>query len=136
MTNEERDIIASFVARVGGAGSAPQSPWGGASVPATQAQAQPALPPVDPEADKFIADQFQRYPEARYRITQLAFVQEHALIEAQSRIKQLEWQVQQLQQAVQQLQQGQGRGQGGGFFSSLFGGGRSAPAGPPPGGPW
>ena len=38
--------------------------------------AGPDLPPVDPEADRFIGDQFSRYPEARYRITQMAFVQE------------------------------------------------------------
>lgn len=139
MTNEERDIIAAFVARVGGAPAAQQSPWGGASVPATQAQApqpQPDLPPVDPEADKFIAEQFQAHPEARYRITQLAFVQEHALIEAQNRMKQMQWQMQQMQQAMQQ--QAQQGGRGGGFFSNLFGGGRSASSAPPPpgAGPW
>jgi len=42
MTNEERDIIASFIARVGGAAPGPD-PLGG-SVPATT---QPALPPMD-----------------------------------------------------------------------------------------
>jgi uncharacterized protein len=115
MTNEERDIIASFIARVAGAG--PQSPWAGASVPATT----PALPPVDREADGFIADQFQRYPEARYRLTQLAFVQEHALAEAQNRLRRLESELQQAQQAAQQT-----HGQGG-FLGGLFGGGRSQP---------
>ncbi len=133
MTNEERDIIAAFIARVSGA-QAPQaqSTWGGASVPATQ-QA-PALPPVDPEADAFITEQFQKYPGARYRITQLAFVEEHALIEAQNRIKRLEWELQQAQQAAQQQagQQGQSHG---GFFSGLFGGGRSQSAPRPAWGP-
>ena len=81
MTNEERDIITQFIARVGGAQAARPSFSG--SVPAT---ATPPLPPVDPEADRFIADLFSRYPEARYRITQLAFVQEHALAEAQNRL--------------------------------------------------
>ena len=38
----------------------------------------------------------------RYRITQLAFVQEHALGEAQNHIKRLEWEVQRAQQASQQ----------------------------------
>ena len=86
MTNEERDIIAKFIARVGGA-APQQGAWGsGASVPATQ----PQLPPVDPEADRFIADQFASHPEARYRITQMAFVQEAALAEAQNRLRQLE----------------------------------------------
>ncbi|MBV8455453.1 MAG: DUF2076 domain-containing protein, partial [Acetobacteraceae bacterium] len=118
MTNEERQIIADFIARVAGA-SVPQQqrPWGGGSVPATTAS---ALPPIDREADAFIADQFNRYPEARYRLTQLAFVQEHALVEAQNRMKRLEWELQQAQQVAQQQQHG-----GGGFFSGLFGGGRS-----------
>jgi hypothetical protein len=122
MTNEERDIINQFIGRVGGAPAGGQAnAWGG-SVPATQAQ--PALPPVDPEADAFIRQSFQRCPEAPYRITQLAFVQEHALAEAQNRIKRLEWELQQAaqqaQQAAQQApQQAQG---GGGFFSGLFGG--------------
>jgi len=126
MTNEERDIISQFIARVSGA-QVPAQPAFGGSVPATTT---PPLPPVDPEADRLIADMFNRYPGARYRITQLAFVQEHALAEAQNRIQRLEWEVQQAQQAAQQAQQ---RGaSGGGFFSGLFGGGsRSAP---PPGG--
>jgi hypothetical protein len=137
MTNEERDIISQFIARVGGA--APPSGFTGGSVPATQ---QAALPPVDRDADAFIAQAFTQYPEARYRITQLAFVQEHALVEAQNRIKRLEWELQQAAQAVQQAQQGAGRQggapSGGGFFSGLFGGGaRQQQGGPPPGsGPW
>ena len=134
MTNEERDIISQFIARVGGAQAQAQPSFGG-SVPATTQQ-QPALPPIDPEADRFIGDLFNRYPEARYRITQLAFVQEHALTEAQNRIQRLEWELQQTQQAVQQAQQQQQRsGTGSGFFGGLFGGG-SRPASPPPqGGP-
>ena len=43
-----------------------------------------ALPPVDPAADRLIGELFQRYPEAKYRLTQTAFVQEHALTEAQA----------------------------------------------------
>ncbi len=134
MTNEERDIISQFIARVGGA--APQSGFSTGSVPATQQ----ALPPIDRDADAFIGQAFTQYPEARYRITQLAFVQEHALVEAQNRIKRLEWELQQAAQAVQQArasaQQGGGApsGGGGGFFSGLFGGGRQQQqAGPPPG---
>ena len=65
------------------------------------------MPPVDPEADRLIAEQFNRYPEARYRLTQLAFIQEHALAEAQNRIQRLEWEVQQARQAAQQAQQAQ-----------------------------
>ncbi len=138
MTNEERDIIAAFIARVGGA-PPPQGGWGGgASVPATQPQ-RPDLPPVDPDADHLIAQQFQSYPEARYRITQLAFVQEHALVEAQNRLRRLEWELQQAQQAAQQAQPQAGGPRQGGFFSTLFGGGARAGAGPAPqpgAGPW
>jgi hypothetical protein len=127
MTNEEHDIIAQFVSRVSGS-QAPARPSYGGSVPAT---ATPPLPPVDPEADRLIGELFNRNPDARYRMTQLAFVQEHALAEAQNRIQRLEWE---LQQAGQQAQQQQ-RGAGGGFFSGLFGGGsRSAPP-PQPGSP-
>jgi hypothetical protein len=124
MTNEERDIISQFITRVSGAQQQQAQPSFGGSVPATTT---PALPPVDPEADRLIGDLFNRYPTAPYRITQLAFVQEHALTEAQNRIQRLEWQLQQAQQAAQQAQQQQGSGSGG-FFSGLFGGGsRSAP---------
>jgi hypothetical protein len=138
MTNEERDIITQFIARVGGAqaggqGTPAQGAFGG-SVPATTA---PPLAPVDPEADRLIAEQFTRFPEARYRLTQLAFIQEHALAEAQNRIQRMEWEVQQARQAAQQAQQAaqqQPPAGGGGFLSGLFGGGaRSAP--PPQGGP-
>lgn len=135
MTNEERDIITQFIARVGGATQ--PSGFASGSVPATQQ----ALPPIDRDADAFIGQAFTQYPEARYRITQLAFVQEHALVEAQNRIKRLEWELQQAQQAIQQAQQAgarQGGPSGGGFFSGLFGGGaRQQQGGPPPGaGPW
>ncbi|WP_428493335.1 DUF2076 domain-containing protein [Rhodopila sp.] len=131
MTNEERQIISQFIARVGGA---PQPSFGaggsvpGGSVPTTQ----PALPPIDREADEFIGQAFTQNPEARYRITQLAFVQEHALVEAQNRIQRLQWELQQAQQATQQAQQFGQRSGGGGFFSSLFGGGnRAQPQGDP-----
>lgn len=71
------------------------------AVPSTR----PNLPPVDPEADNYIAQEFQKYPEARYRITQMAVVQEAALVEAQNRIQQLQFQLQQAQQQLQQAQQ-------------------------------
>jgi uncharacterized protein len=124
MTNEERDIISQFIARVGGGRQ--QSGFGAGSVPATT----PALPPIDRDADTFIGQAFAQYPEARYRITQLAFVQEHALAEAQNRIQRLEWELQQAQQVAQQAQQPDARS-GGGFFSGLFGSG-SRPQQPPP----
>jgi len=140
MTNEERDIISQFIARVGGV-PAPSSGFGAAAqVPAPNT---PPLPPVDREADALIGQLHQRYPEAGYRMTQLAFVQEQGLIQAQSRIQQLEQQLAQAQQAMnearqqaQQAQQAAPQG-GGGFFSGLFGGGRQAPPPPPPNpGPW
>ena len=128
MTPQERDMIAQFFSRVGG-GS--QGGFTGGSVPATQ-QAQP---PIDRDADSFIAQQFQQYPEARYRITQTAIVQEAALVEAQNRIRQLQWQLQQAQQMMQQAAQ-QAPQQQRGFFGSLFGGGgggpRFQPTSPPP----
>lgn len=118
MSPEERDIIGRFVARVGGAPA--QAGFSG-SVPATT---QRPLPPVDPEADSFIRQQFQVYPEAPYRVTQMAFVQEAALAEAQNRIRQLEYQLQQAQ--AQAAQAAQNAGGGRGFFGGLFGGGRQA----------
>ncbi len=120
MTQEERELIARFVQRASGGG---QGPSGfGASVPATR----PNLPPIDPEADRFIGQQFDAYPEARYRITQMAVVQEAALAEAQNRIKRLEWEVGQAQAVAQQAPRGSG-----GLFSGLFGGGQQR--GPQPG---
>ena len=135
MTNEERDLITKFIERVGGA-----QPGGFAAGAGAQAGAPP-LPPIDPEADGLIADLFQRHPEARYRLTQTAFVQEQALAQAQNRIQRLEWELQQARQAAQQQQAPQGgspwgaqpqQGGGrGGFLGGLFGGGaRQAP--PPP----
>lgn len=122
MNNEERDLIARFVARVGGG---PQVTGPG------QPPAAP-LPPIDPEADRFIAENFQKYPEARYRVTQMAVVQEAALAQAQNRIRQLEFQLQQAQQQLAQVQQSGGSKPG--LFGGLFGGGnRPQQSAPPPG---
>jgi hypothetical protein len=139
MNTDEHTIITNFIARVSGATAANQGGFAAGSVPATV----PALPPVDREADTLIGQLFAQYPEARYRITQLAFVQEHALAEAQNRIQRLEWELQQTQQALaeaqqvaqqaaQQAQQAAAqRGGGGGFLGGIFGGG-ARPAVPPP----
>ena len=117
MTNEERELIEKFVARVGGAASGGFS----GSVPATQQ----ALPPIDPEANQFIQRQFQTHPEAQYRITQMAVVQEAALAEAANRIQRLQAELQQSRQAAQ-AQPAPSRG----FLGGLFGGGQpqGAPA--------
>jgi hypothetical protein len=126
MTDEERRIITSFVERVSGAASAaparPASPWG--ALGGSAQPAQPPLPPVDPEADRLIADLMARHPEARYRLTQMAFVQEAALVEMQNRIQQLEWEA---EAARRQGQASQNRGMLGGLF-----GGGSRPAQMPP----
>ncbi len=122
MTDEERDLITRFIERVAGA----------------QTQGQP-LPPIDPDADKLIADLFTRHPEARYRITQMAVVQEHALAEAQNRINRLQWELTQLHQAQAApppgaspwSAPGAAPPQSRGFLSGLFGGGTARPAAPP-----
>src|ERR1035437_471250 len=125
MNTDEHTIITNFITRVSGA-AASQSVAG--SVPATV----PALPPMDREADALIGQLFAQYPEARYRITQLAFVPAHAVPEAQNRIQRLEWERQQTQQALaeaqqvaqqaaQQAQQAAAqRGGGGGFLGGIF----------------
>jgi hypothetical protein len=135
MTNEERDLITKFIERVGGA-----RPSGFAAAAGTPGGAPP-LPPVDPEADALIAELLARNPEARYRLTQTAFVQEQALVQAQNRIQRLEWELQQARQQAQGAQpaspwgsapQGQqGAQQGGrGFLGGLFGGGSRQPPQP------
>lgn len=135
MTNEERDLITQFVARVGGVASA------GGFAGSVPSGGQQGAAPVDHDADALITDLFNRYPEARYRITQLAFVQEHALTNAQQQIAQMQQAMQQMRQAQQQQQAGgqpspwgqpgqQQPQQSRGFFGSLFGGG-AQPQGQP-----
>jgi hypothetical protein len=126
MTDEERRIITAFVERIAGAApiqGPPSGPWG-----ATGAAQVPDLPPLDPEADRLIADLFARHPEARYRLTQTAFVTEAALIEANNRIQQLEWEA---ENARRQGQAQAAQAGGGGMFGGLFGG-RSNAQMPPP----
>ena len=135
MTNEERDLITGFIQRVGGA-----LPGGGFVAGVGQA-GPPPLPPIDQEADALIAGLFAHCPEARYRITQMAFVQEHALVEAQNRMQRLEWELQQARQQAPAApaaaaaspwgQPPQQQPQSRGLFGSLFGGGpRQAPPQP------
>jgi hypothetical protein len=114
VTPDEKQIITDFVQRVvrGDQPAPAPSPW-------NRAPAAPPPPrePLDPEADALLKQLQDQYPEARYRLAQLAFVQEHALAEAQNRIAQLEWEA-------------QSRGQQGGLLGGLFGGNR--PVAPPP----
>lgn len=109
MNDQERDLITQFFARIGGATTG--------SVPQTTS----SLPPIDPQADQYIGQMFQKYPEAPYRVTQMAVVQEAALAEAQNRIRQLQWQLQQAQQQLQQQQAAPPPSGGGGFLSGMFG---------------
>jgi len=137
MNDEERRIITAFVERIGGVqqqgGGYGASPWGG-SVPSTQPSQRPPLPPVDQEADRLIADLFNRHPEARYRITQTAFVQEAALLQAQNRIQELEWELENARRQGQyaQAQAAQQNRGGGGLLGGMFGGGARQAVPPPP----
>jgi hypothetical protein len=121
MTDEEKRIITAFVERLSGNAAvqgAASGPWG-----ASAAQ-KPNLPPMDPDADRLIGELFARYPEARYRITQSAFAQEAALVEANNRIQQLEWEAEAARR--------EGQAQKGGMLGGLFGGNRPAPMPPRP----
>ena len=127
MNDQERQLITDFVRRVAGAdrSSGGPSPWAGQQQQA--APAPPPLPPVDRDADGLILELFNKHPEARYRVTQTAFVQEHALAEAQNRIQQLEYELERTRREAQAAPSG-----GGGFLGGLFGGGRPAPQQPMP----
>ena len=123
MTDEERRIITDYVLRVAGAQPAPAGQPMPGRMPQTGAAAAQPLPPVEPQADALIAELFAKHPEARFRITQTAFVQEHALVAAQNRIQELEWE---LEKAQREGQAAQSRG----FFG--FGGSKPAPMPPRP----
>ncbi len=129
MTNEERHLITQFIERIAAPPARPPS-----SVPYTLPA--PAQPLMDREADALIAELMLRYPEARYRLTQMAFVQEHALAEAQNTINRLQWELDQARVqpapapvpaaspwgAAAQPQQPRG------VFGNLFGGRQGPPA--------
>ena len=87
---------------------------------------QASSQPRDAEADRFIAERLREQPYAPYAMAQLIYVQEEA-------IKSLN---QQLEQVRAEAERAQASGSGGGgFLSSIFGGGQQRPAAPQGGQP-
>ncbi|GEO16809.1 DUF2076 domain-containing protein [Microvirga aerophila] len=75
---------------------------------------QVANQPRDPEAERLIADKLRQQPYAPYAMAQTIFIQEQALGNLQAENEQLRAELEQAQRQPQQ---------GGGFLSSIFGGG-------------
>lgn len=84
---------------------------------------QVASQPRDPEAERYIAEKVRRQPYAPYALAQAVYVQEQALANLNAEIEQL------------QAEAERGRA-GGGFLSSIFGGGPRRPEPPRAGSPW
>jgi hypothetical protein len=101
MTPEERQLITDLFGRMRGF----------------------ALTGKDGEAETLIKQQVGSLPDAPYMLVQSVLVQEHALQQADSRIKALEEQVRALQEVQQQAQAAPGAGS---FLGGLFGS-RAAP---------
>jgi len=104
MTPEERQLISGLFDRMRSFGS----------------------PQKDPEAEALIRESVQQIPDAAYMLVQSVLVQEHALQQADQRIRELEARVNELER-----QGAQAPAQNGGFLSGLFGGG-ARPAAPAP----
>jgi uncharacterized protein len=83
--------------------------------------------PRDPEAERFIAERLRQQPYAPYAMAQSIFVQEQALANLNAELEALRAEVAERRQP-----------QGGGFLSSIFGGGDRGPEHRPGGGgtPW
>ncbi len=96
MTSEEHDLITGLFNRLQTADTSNQTP-------------------KDQEASQLIGQLTGQQPSAPYLLVQTLLVQEHALSNATTRIKQLEQQVQQAQQTAQKPTAS------GGFLSGLFG---------------
>ena len=94
-------------------------------------QAETEAAPRDAQAETRIKEHLTRQPAAGYFMTQAILVQEAALKSLDEQNKQLTRQVQQLQAELQSAK-AQGAAPtpsgGGGFLSSIFGGGTSRPA--------
>lgn len=100
MTPEERQLITGLFDRMRGFGA----------------------PEKDRDAEALISDAVRSTPNAPYMLVQSVLVQEHALQEAEKRIRDLEEQVRDLQQdAPKSPPAGSGS-----FLGGLFGGGRPA----------
>ena len=80
--------------------------------------------PRDADAERFIAEKLRSQPYAPYAMAQLIYVQEEA-------IKSLNQQLEQARQQAQSQPSG-----GGGFLSSIFGGGQRSEPQRPTGQPW
>jgi hypothetical protein len=111
MTPEERQVITAIFDRLRAAENQPR----------------------DPEAERLIVDLVARQPYAPYAMAQAVYVNEQALANFGKRVEQLEHELAEARS--------QAKPQSGGFFSNLFGGGRSEPERepyPPQGGgsPW
>lgn len=102
MTPEERQLISGLFDRMRSFGS----------------------PQKDPEAEALIRESVQQIPDAAYMLVQSVLVQEHALQQADQRIRELEARVNELER-----QAAKAPAQSGGFLSGLFGGG-ARPAAP------
>lgn len=69
----------------------------------------------DADAERLIHELMECHPQTKYYVSQMAFFLEHALAQAQNRIRELEHELEQQ------------RAGAGGFLGGLFGGGRQAP---------
>ncbi len=78
----------------------------------------------DPQAEALIRESVQQIPDASYMLVQSVLVQEHALQQADQRIRELEARVHDLE-----TEAAQAPAQGGGFLGGLFGGGARPAAG-------
>ncbi|WP_226501072.1 DUF2076 domain-containing protein [Pseudomonas sp. MWU16-30322] len=94
-------------------------------------QAETEAAPRDAQAEARIKEHLTRQPAAGYFMTQAILVQEAAIKSLDEQNKQLTQQVQQLQaelQAAKSQSAAPAPSGGGGFLSSIFGGGSSRPA--------
>lgn len=94
-------------------------------------QAETEAAPRDAQAEARIKEHLTRQPAAGYFMTQAILVQEAALKSLDEQNKQLTQQVQRLQAELQSAKAQSGApasSGGGGFLSSIFGGGNSRPA--------